>query len=394
MVFKASFQWFMDMHTSSTNMQIIQFSAGGEIVRRRLAPMFSHYRQYKLGKIHVRFSPAATLPVDPTGLSYEVGEQTVDPRDMFNPGLVRHTNGEDVFVPDDTVLAGDSADAIYYSTMLDKRWHKFGLQRGFQTSAYPKWWGIATTRQNMYPGYIQNMPSAGSDGVLAGITFNVHDAAGGTSNFNSANLNHMGIGVSSNMGIFQSGQKIPMGWMPTGASLKDEFGLLNGITSTTQVVKYQVQGSSNQQVYAEFDTQAAADEYAAKLVILNDTPVVVAVTTTVTGNQADAGAAFGPIPEVPGLLTLVLPKAHKTEFYYRVYVVEDVYFKDPVTAFNAIADYTGGTLAPIDVFTRGTASTASPLQGVGYLTNSGNSPYNDGANRSGSGTADEEENGA
>jgi len=35
------------------------------------------------------------------------------------------------------------------------------------------------------------------------------------------------------------------------------------------------------------------------------------------------------VPEVP-LITFVLPQAYKTKFYYRVYVTETVYFRDPV----------------------------------------------------------------
>ena len=43
--------------------------------------------------------PASTLPVDPQGLSYDVDDpQTViPPRDQMNPGLVRITNGEDLY---------------------------------------------------------------------------------------------------------------------------------------------------------------------------------------------------------------------------------------------------------------------------------------------------------
>ena len=90
------FTWFVDMNTSSTAVQFIKVTAGGDAVKNRLAPFFGAYKYFKLGPVSVKFVPASTLPVDPTGLSLEVGQNTVDPRDQFNPGLIRITNGEDM----------------------------------------------------------------------------------------------------------------------------------------------------------------------------------------------------------------------------------------------------------------------------------------------------------
>ena len=96
-VIKMKFQSFMDVSTSDSSMQVITVSAGGPEVLRRLAPQFSAYKYYKLGNVAVKLVPASTLPVDPTGLSYEAGAQTVDPRDQLTPGMMRITNGEDIF---------------------------------------------------------------------------------------------------------------------------------------------------------------------------------------------------------------------------------------------------------------------------------------------------------
>ena len=57
------------------------------------------------------------------------------------------------------------------------------------------------------------------------------------------------------------------------------------------------------------------------------------------------------VPEVE-LMRIVLPKAYKTLYYYRVYITETVYFKDPVVLnFN---QYT-----PMDRFV--SVSTPTPM---------------------------------
>ena len=57
------------------------------------------------------------------------------------------------------------------------------------------------------------------------------------------------------------------------------------------------------------------------------------------------------VPEVE-LMKIVLPKAYKTSYYYRVYITETVYFKDPVVLnFN---QYT-----PMDRFV--SVSTPTPM---------------------------------
>ena len=130
-----SYTYFLDLATSPDRVQVVGVSAGGMECMRRLLPFFAAYKYYKLGHVKLKVVPASTLPVDPTGLSYEAGENTVDPRDQFNPGLVRITNGEDIVVP--------TTMDQYYSLMLDRRWFKFNLQSGFSRDAVPRVWRIA-----------------------------------------------------------------------------------------------------------------------------------------------------------------------------------------------------------------------------------------------------------
>ncbi len=142
---KVKFTQFFDLSSSSEKFTKFTVTAGGTYVKQRCAPQFACYKYYKLGRVTVKLVPASTLPVDPTGLSYETGENTVDPRDMFNPGLVRITNGEDLLVYENI------NDNVYYSTLLDGRWFKFQLQQGFSRSAVPLAYNIGEISQDQFP---------------------------------------------------------------------------------------------------------------------------------------------------------------------------------------------------------------------------------------------------
>lgn len=148
---KVKFTQFFDISSSSEKFTKFTVTAGGEYVKARCVPQFMCYKYYKLGPVSVKLVPASTLPVDPTGLSYEAGETTVDPRDMFNPGLVRITNGENV---------GQIGDMnSYYATLLDPRWFKFQLQQGFSRYAKPLVYNIGEISQdgNPFNGFIASV---------------------------------------------------------------------------------------------------------------------------------------------------------------------------------------------------------------------------------------------
>lgn len=143
MMMKVKFTQFFDISSDATKFSTFTVTAGGDYVKARCLPQFMCYKYFKLGRVSVKLVPASTLPVDPTGLSYETGDTTVDPRDMFNPGLVRITNGEYVG------QIGKMEE--YYSTLLDPRWYKFQLQQGFQRSAVPLVFNIGEIAQDTIP---------------------------------------------------------------------------------------------------------------------------------------------------------------------------------------------------------------------------------------------------
>lgn len=197
---KVKFTQFFDISSNSTKFTKFTVTAGGEYVKARCVPQFMCYKYYKLGPVKVKLVPASTLPVDPTGLSYEAGETTVDPRDMFNPGLVRITNGENV---------GEIGDMdSYYATLLDTRWFKFQLQQGFSRTAKPLVYNIGEISQdgNPFQGFITGSNSDPQVAVpIAGRV--------GKSWPNDITNAEQRDFVSQHMPI-QTG-RIRLGWMPT-----------------------------------------------------------------------------------------------------------------------------------------------------------------------------------
>ena len=254
---KQSYTYFLDLATSPDKVQVVGVTAGGMECMRRLLPFFAAFKYYKLGRVKLKVVPASTLPVDPTGLSYEAGENTVDPRDQFNPGLVRITNGEDVIVP-------ENMDQ-YYSLMLDNRWYKFQLQSGFFRNAVPRVWRIAQLHQDRFPGNVVNIPS------VRDPLREVYSRQGLITKDNPPAVAYSPLDEGSDpRGFFQVGNDMYLDWLPTDSD-------------------------------SEWDPTPNVPKY---------------------GRPAA-------VPEVP-LITFVLPQAYKTKFYYRVYVTETVYFKDPV----------------------------------------------------------------
>lgn len=267
---KQTIQWYFDIQTKKDQLQIIDVRAGGEGIRSRLLGFFGLYRFFKLGRINVKLVPASTLPVDPTGLSLEAGEQTVDPRDQLNPGCVRITNGEalDLSVVSKPI---DYQRAVYQNLVNDYRWSKFMLQKGCSRSAIPLYWTLGSLESNVYPGSMVNLPTMADVGgtmyVADTSSFRISSNANGTTSL----VND--VGYSDPRGIFQTGRS-RLGWLPTS----------------------------------------------------NISP-----SGTLSGPSGQQGMLW-PVPSV-STITIVLPPAYKTVYYYRVFITEDVYFKDLMQVF-------------------------------------------------------------
>lgn len=294
---KYRFQSFMDVSTSAETMQILQFSVGGADVLQRCQHLFGAYKYFKLGKISIKMVPASTLPVDPAGLSYESDDpQTVDPRDQMSPGLVRITNGEDIFT-NVSALSVENQIKCYHAMMLDPRWSKFMLQSGFRRSAYPLYWQVGQLSQDKYPGSVENVPwfNANQDAITDfdgnGVISEFHSVKHGSSNV-------VGQGVlagSSARGLFQTGHRGKLGFLPT------DF-------------------------YQRLVNQS--------------------------GNKVNL-AGVNNIPEV-SVITCVLPKAYKTVYYYRIFITEEVIFSGlrtiPPEGYPGIDQFVTGTISAFNAY--------------------------------------------
>lgn len=295
-VIKMKFQSFMDISTSASSMQIITISAGGQEILKRLAPQFGAYKYYKIGNIAVKLVPASTLPVDPTGLSYAAGAQTVDPRDQLTPGMMRITNGEDIF-EDISGLSDDHQHAIYNNMLLDPRWFKWMLQSGVKRHATPRYWQIGQLHQDKWPGSTVNEPLFNAGGTaLTGTAYRSFVTQNGV----GTDVNPDGTVGSSPYGLFQTGHRGVLGWLPT-----------DGLEPVRNL---------SGQGYTDYPLLASP-------------------------------------PEVE-VMKIILPKAYKTEYYYRLFITETVYFKEPIVNFG-IPNPAGGNVRPIDIFH--TVSMPSPL---------------------------------
>lgn len=274
---KYTFTNYIDIATSPESAQIIQVACGGMHAYRRVKHLYPVYKYFKLGRISLKLVPASTLPVDPLGLSYDVDDpQTVDPRDQLNPGLVRITNGEQIFT-DLSSLTETQADGVYRATMLDRRWSKFMLQSGFRRTATPRFWGVGTATQTVFPGAVTNMPVANvySPDVVE-LSNQVRHRVQGTyrdsSSLFPSTIDYMdAFAGSSQRGLFTTGQRVRMGWLPTD--------------SITQIL------------YQDGATEAKVD----------NVPQIM------------------PIPEID-VITIFLPKAYKTSYFYRLFVTESIIF--------------------------------------------------------------------
>lgn len=317
MMMKVKFTQFFDVASDPQKFTTFTVKAGGEYVKMRCAPQFACYKYYKLGKVSIKLVPASTLPVDPTGLSYETGDATVDPRDMFNPGLVRITNGEDV------AEIGDMNR--YYATLLDPRWYKFQLQQGFSRSAVPLVYNIGEIHQDSSPFSGGLYDLVGSDGsAVTKTTFPQNDSNQMINRVNetSSGVTRFDSEILARYSPIQTG-RVKLGWMPTDCLMSYSFNPNNNVNLV---------GYSSR------------------------------------------------VPEVD-LITFVLPKAFKTKFFYRCFVESTVYFKEPVAVNPIIdiqnsefASGTGSAYLPVDRFVSLKPITATkdgvvPIQADEYALN-------------------------
>lgn len=152
----ASYQEIIDVSTVPGKVGVFGIHTPDNIKPiKMLEGFYRQFRQMKYIGCSVRVQPAATLPADPLGVSYEAGETTTDPRDLLNPIMVKGCHGEtmnnalDVVFKDNAQSLGTSidryeydfteignvpvgiGDGMYYSALSDPSFRKYGVLQPF-----------------------------------------------------------------------------------------------------------------------------------------------------------------------------------------------------------------------------------------------------------------------
>lgn len=172
MVFTYKIQKWSDIETSTKKVTMMNIGVAGNEIRNRCQPFLAAFKYYRVVGMKVSLIPASTLPADPSQISYESGENSVNPADMMNVGLVRYTNGEafpnysqlTAEVTAGSPFEGDAGMQTYFNMMLDRRWSKFGLQRGMSRFFRPMVYEDGLPMQSVCPDEAISWIAADSGG--------------------------------------------------------------------------------------------------------------------------------------------------------------------------------------------------------------------------------------
>lgn len=205
---RAKYQEIYDVNTKSNEVSIIGIHTPvGAKPRQMLAGFFTQFRKYKYSGCSVLATPSARLPLSLAQLSVEAGSSAVNPKDVWNPILVRGCHGDNLNAGLNSIYKGsftnegsavgkdDHADTVvpagsltweqmYYRMLQDPSFKKFSMSSGLKlTGLRPMVYNVATQHQIM-PN--ESKSTVGQFGKISGATGDFTEAmnqytAGGTS---------------------------------------------------------------------------------------------------------------------------------------------------------------------------------------------------------------------
>lgn len=169
---KAKYQEIYDINTVSDSVSIIGIHTPvGNKPRQMLAGFFTQFRKYKYSGCSVVATPAARLPLDVMNIAIEAGQNGANPKDVFNPILVRGCHGENLtaalnsiykgsFMSEGSTLGKDDFgnsvvpsggltwEQMYYRMLQDPSFKKFSLSSGIKLSGlHPLIYNVASNTQ-------------------------------------------------------------------------------------------------------------------------------------------------------------------------------------------------------------------------------------------------------
>lgn len=170
----AKYQEIYDVNTISDKISIIGIHTPvGAKPRQMLSGFFTQFRKYKYQGCSVVATPAQRLGLNLAQLSTEAGASTVNPKDVFNPALVRGCHGDNLSSALNSIYKGaftnegsslgkdDQSDNVvpagsltweqmYYRMLQDPSFKKFSLSSGIKLSGlHPMVYNVASDHQLM-----------------------------------------------------------------------------------------------------------------------------------------------------------------------------------------------------------------------------------------------------
>lgn len=171
---RAKYQEIYDVNTRSNEVSIIGIHTPvGAKPRQMLSGFFTQFRKYKYSGCSVVATPAQRLGLNLAQLSVEAGTSGVNPKDVFNPILVRGCHGDnlnsalnsiykgsfensgsslDMDQHSDTVVPSGNLtwEQMYYRMLQDPSFKKFSINSGIKlTGLRPMVYNVASNHQIM-----------------------------------------------------------------------------------------------------------------------------------------------------------------------------------------------------------------------------------------------------
>lgn len=246
---RAKYQEIYDIQTVSDEVSIIGIHTPiGAKPRQMLSGFFTQFRKYRYDGCSVVATPAQRLGLSLPQLSTSAGNSMVNPKDVFNPALVRGCHGDnlgaalnsiykasfensgssvDMDQHDMTVVPAGSLtwEQMYYRMLQDPSFKKFSLSNGIKlTGLRPMVYNVASNHQ-IAPNENQSdvgklVPDAGdypSFGFSVSTSGNVATGTGPTS-------------VSNVTPQFMTNRLQALGWLDTRQVINSAGGSVPAYT--------------------------------------------------------------------------------------------------------------------------------------------------------------------
>lgn len=251
---KAKYQEIYDIQTVSDKVSIIAIhTPTGSKPRQMLSGFFTQFRKYKYDGCSVVATPAQRLGLSTPQLSTAAGNSMVNPKDVFNPALVRGCHGDNLnsalnsiykgaFQSEGSALGMDQiADTVvpsggltweqmYYRMLQDPSFKKFSLNSGIKLSGlHPMVYNVASNHQ-----------IAPSDDKLAvgNLAYLDTGAKAQYFAFNGQTVAHVSNGTGDSVDApiqFMTNRLQALGWLDTRQLINNEGSIVPSFTTLPRI---------------------------------------------------------------------------------------------------------------------------------------------------------------